>query len=123
MIGRADLALHLCPHRLAPFLGAKVELIGQFVPEAILASDLRQNEIAVERLCCAFVRSKQAVDRIDIEPVWRKLQSRSGAIARLAILLRPRAQIGAHWIEDHVPKHLRKVRFPIDKKRFESSLK
>jgi hypothetical protein len=63
------------------------------------------------------------MDRFDIEPVWRELQSRGGAIARPAILLRARAQIRAHWIENHVPEHIRKVGFPIDKKRFESSLK
>jgi hypothetical protein len=50
MIGRADSGLHLCAHRLAPFLATEVELIGQLVPEAILAADLRQNEIAVEGL-------------------------------------------------------------------------
>src|ERR1019366_6653565 len=123
MIGRADSALHLCAHRLAPFLGAEVELIGQLVPEAILAADLRQNEIAVEGVRGFLVRTKQAIDRFDIQPVGCDLETRSGAIARPAILLGARAQIRAHGVEDDIPENVRKVRFPIDEKRFEPSLK
>jgi len=50
MIGRSRLRFDLGTHLLEPILDAEVELVGQLVPQTILASDLRKYELAIDRL-------------------------------------------------------------------------
>jgi hypothetical protein len=67
MIGRSRSGLDLPAHRFAPGLAAEVELIGQLVPQTILASDLGQDEVAVE-LLIIHRRSRMVEAPVGLEP-------------------------------------------------------
>jgi hypothetical protein len=112
IIGRSRLRFDLGAHLLEPLLGAEVELVGELVPEAILASDLRKHELTIKRLRRRSVVTEEAMHRHHVEPLRRFLQSSRCAVARPAMLFGPPAHLRAYRVEDDVAQDLGEIRFP-----------